>query len=242
LEPQDGIKDTFRTHFARLVNDCIENSRLFRAWRPETVDRALATRFLVNYDQLVRRFPSLIALGAARTLDEEARAVLALNLYQECGEGDLHRSHHAIFRKFLATAGIGLTESKPETSAKNWYNNFHQYINETPSPLAAFGAIAAGEYLAQPALGQLYSVIEPLFPGADVEYFTTHLAQEVDHIEDITQLLVNQVERGGAAEEIMEGFDKAIEIWRDYFEEVSEDIFQETESEQPSVNSRDTAV
>jgi hypothetical protein len=89
-----------------LVEDFLQNSSFFIFWASKGVTPSRCERFLVSFDYLVKSFPPLIAAGAYRVKDEAARAVLAVNLHQECGEGDVQRTHHAIYRKFLATSGI----------------------------------------------------------------------------------------------------------------------------------------
>ncbi len=124
----------------------------------------MSEKFLVTFDAR-KSFPALIAAGTARTTNEEARTVLAVNLYQECGEGDLGRTHYAIYRKFLLTAGIDLSSITENGFASEWRIRLSDYIKNAESPGAVLGALAAGEYLAQPALTRIYSVLKPHFPG-----------------------------------------------------------------------------
>src|SRR5580658_10407407 len=173
-----------------LIDEFIEGSVFFQAWKKAPPDKAAARRFLAAFDSLVKSFPSLIAAGAARMEDETTRTTLAVNLYQECGEGDVTRTHHAIYRKYLATAGIGLADLLEPAFAVEWRSRLVHYISQGSSAPAALGALAVGEFLAQPALSRIYGVIEPLYPGADKEYFTKHLQLETEHVREITDTIV----------------------------------------------------
>ena len=204
---------------SQLVDDLVDRSPFFRSWNPDLVDHAISRKFLVSFDSLVKSFPALIAAGAARMTDEESRTVLAVNLYQECGEGDITRTHHTIYRKFLTTAGIDVANIKENDFARDWRNCLSEYINKTGSVGEAIGALAAGEFLAQPALGRIYPVLKARYPQADPEYFTKHLELETEHVREITELISKQNSR-----EVLSGFEFGLSVWEVYFNQLAEFI------------------
>src|SRR5262249_13151232 len=106
-----------------------------------------------------------------------------------------------------------------------WRSNLLQYVTNTRSYLAALGALAAGEFLAQPVLSRIFSVVQQLYPNADVEYFTTHLELESDHMREIAALLARQAQLSEAVEDVTAGFVSGLEIWGDYFASLSEYLF-----------------
>ena len=221
----DSVQQEFFEKFNRSVEALIERSSFFNKWKPDKVDSAVADKFLANFNVLVGNFPGLIALGVSRAEDEDMRAVLAVNLHQECGEGDVSRTHHAIYRKFLATAGVDPNKAPPENFTSEWRSSLRGFITGTPSSGAALGALATGEFLAPPGLSRIFDVIEPLYPTADIEYFTTHLALEVEHIEEMAMLLSRQVKGGVTPEDVIEGFEFGIDTWETYFENLSRYLF-----------------
>ena len=154
-----------------LIEQFMKSCPFFKIWKKDFIDPTMSKKFLVTFDSLVKSFPTLIAAGAARMTDEETRTVLAVNLYQECGEGDLHRTHYAIYRKFLSTAGIDLSDLPERHFAARWRADLFEYINDAESAGAVLGVLAAGEFLAEPALTRIYSVIHSHYPEADQEYF-----------------------------------------------------------------------
>ncbi len=205
-----------------LIGKFIQESPFFSFWRTDRVTAPLCEKFLVSFDSLVKSFPSLIAAGTSRMEDENAKSALALNLYQECGEGDANRSHHAIYRKFLVTAGICFNSDAEDSFAIEWRTSLFEYINETKSIGAVLGVLAAGEFLAQPALSRIYAVIEPYYRQADQEYFTKHLVLEEDHVREITSIIINQAKKDGGWEEVLAGFLFGLSVWGSYFDRLSE--------------------
>ena len=129
-----------------LVDRFIATCPFFLKWNKGSIDRVMSERFLGTFDFLVKSFPALIAAGISRMEDEGCRTVLAVNLFQECGEGDVKRTHHAIFRNFLATAGIPLLNESQGSFAVEWRRRLQDYILEAESPAAILGVLAAGEF------------------------------------------------------------------------------------------------
>src|SRR5262249_87915 len=155
------------------------------------VNQQSAAQFLTAFGHLVASFPPLIALAAAR-VGENSRVVLAENLFQECGNGDVGRTHYAIFRNYLHSIGIvGIVETR-HSHTNAWRTRLWEYILAVDTPQQIIGATAAGEFLAQPALRRIYEVLNNLFPNADVEYFTKHLELEGEHVTAMTMLIVEQ--------------------------------------------------
>ena len=212
-----------------LVEELVERSPFFRSWKPDLVDSAISTRFLISFDTLVKSFPGLIAAGIARMTDEESRTVLAVNLYQECGEGDTNRTHYAIYRKFLATTGIDISIIQENDFAAEWRKRLLEYINDTESIGAVIGVLGAGEFLAQPALGQIYPLLKTHYPQADQEYFTKHLELETEHVREITDLISKQ-----DAGEVLSGSKFGLSVWETYFNQLADFIV----NKQPGMGNR----
>lgn len=202
--------------FEKLTDDLIERSDFFHFWKAEKVDRESAVRFLDSFDALVKSFPALIALGASRATDERSRVVLAVNLYQECGEGNPERTHYAIYRKFRETAGLAPGTALDPPFAAQWRETLHGYLRQA-SAGAVLGALAAGEFLAEPALSRVYPVLKNYFPDADQEYFTKHLVLETEHVEEITQIMARQAEGDGDWSQVETGFCFGLAAWESYF-------------------------
>jgi len=220
-----SVEDHFVEMFTSLIDKSLEESPFFQGWCKESVDTAEATRFLATFDALVRSFPGLIACGAARATDPDTRTVLAVNLYQECGEGNLKRTHHAIFRNFLATASVDPATAPAQTFTDDWREGLSSYIGGIDSPLSALGALAAGEFLAQPVLSRIFDVIGPMYPEADVEYFTTHLDLETEHVREVAGLLGRQVKISSSVQDVEEGFKFGLKTWVNYFDCLSDYVF-----------------
>jgi pyrroloquinoline quinone (PQQ) biosynthesis protein C len=214
-----------------LIDGFMEHCPFFSVWREGAINRAMSEKFLVTFDSLVKSFPALIAAGAARVTDEQTRVVLAVNLYQECGEGDPQRTHYAIYRKFLSTAGINLSSIFENAFAAEWRSRLSNYLKDAKSPGEVLGALAAGEFLAQPALSRIYSVLKPHYPGADQEYFTKHLVLEEDHVREITTMLAKEAQNNGGWDEVLSGFKYGLSVWETYFNHLTDFV---TKSQNPN--------
>ncbi len=211
-----------RNELNAMIDSFLEDCPFFLSWKKGSIDRTLSGKFLATFDTLVKSFPELIAAGASRMTDEEARTVLAVNLYQECGEGNVQRTHYAIYRKFLSTTGLDLSSVTENGFAEEWRTKMKGYIQDTGCVGAVLGALAAGEYLAQPALTRIYSVLKPLFPGADPEYFEKHLVLEEDHVREITGMMVKEAEKNDGLEAVLSGFKFGLSVWGEYFGHLAE--------------------
>jgi len=141
-------------------------------------------------------------------------------LYQECGEGDLSRTHHAIYRKYLVSVGIDVSDLPSLAFTQIWKLELSRFITVS-TPAAGLGALAAGEFLAQPALSRIFKVLKPLYPKAEDEYFTKHLVLETEHVEEIMALLEPLAQKG-QWKEVLEGFKKGLATWEDYFDQLAE--------------------
>jgi pyrroloquinoline quinone (PQQ) biosynthesis protein C len=205
-----------------LVEGFMGHCPFFSFWKEGSIDRTMSEKFLVTFDSLVKSFPALIAAGAARVTDEQTRVVLAVNLYQECGEGDPQRTHYAIYRKFLSTAGIDLSSISEDSFAAEWRTRLAGYLKAAANPGEVLGALAAGEFLAQPALSRIYSVLKPHYPGADQEYFTKHLVLEEDHVREITTMLAKEAGNKGGWDEVLSGFKYGLSVWETYFNHLTD--------------------
>ncbi len=86
------------------------------------------------------------------------------------------------------------------------------------------GVLAAGEYLAQPVLGKIFSVLQTFYPGADVEYFTKHLELETEHVKEITTTIAREVDNEHELVETFNGFKYGLFVWGSYFDRLTEFI------------------
>ena len=90
-----------------------------------------------------------------------------------------------------------------------------------------WGPWPAGEFLAEPALTQIYAVIQGHFPEADQEYFTKHLTLETEHMcGEITALLARQVKNEREWEKVKEGFHFGLTAWGNYFDALRDFVSQ----------------
>jgi len=205
------------------IDEFIAGSQFFADWVPGQVSQKTASRFLLAFDQLVASFPPLIALATSR-LGEGGRVLLAKNLFEECGEGDSSRTHHAVYRRYMETVGLDWRDARPHSPTVNWRRQLREMTLEG-EPAEAVGAIAAGEFLAQPALSRIFEALKPLSEGADIEYFTTHLQLETEHVEEVTELITIECPEDGAYAKVLRGFEAGLACWGTWFDAIAAEVF-----------------
>jgi pyrroloquinoline quinone (PQQ) biosynthesis protein C len=205
------------------IDEFIDSTPFFDAWIRRH-DKSSVSRFLASFEHLVSSFPSLIALAAA-CVDGNSRLTLAQNLLEECGNGNLTRSHHAIFLKYLRSAGVNLTSYDTDLHTDKWRSRLWNYILAAETPEKVIGAVAAGECLARPALQRIYEILRTHHPDADAEYFTQHLELEQIHVGELCKLIVDHCETDAQHNLVTDGFDAALQAWGMWFDGVCGDLF-----------------
>ncbi len=81
--------------------------------------------------------------------------------------------------------------------------------------------MAAGEFLAQPALGHIYPLLKAHYPQADQEYFTKHLDLEAEHVREVTELISRQASGDKEWDAVLEGFQYGLSVWGTYFDQLA---------------------
>jgi pyrroloquinoline quinone (PQQ) biosynthesis protein C len=206
-----GVIQILQGKVERLIAD----SPFFAAWEPGRVTKLVAGSFLLTFNNLVGSFPPIIAFATSR-LGEAARVVLAKNLFEECGEGDAARTHHAIYRNFLRGAGLSADATPMDEHTERWKTFQWNYISVS-RPAELVGFIAAGEVLAHPALSRIFEPMQALYPDTDIEYFTTHLAQEVQHVNELATLIAAECDDAESFDRMIHGFDQGLLNWDYWF-------------------------
>lgn len=144
-----------------------ELGRQHPLWKHELLERCRSGRLglaevrtlAVQMYKFSREFSRYLAAALAACAHEEARIVIAENLWEELGEGDLAQSHPVLFRRFTRAIGIDdktleATPPEPETQALiDTYLGFA----ERYGVVGALGAIC---YSSEGIVGALYSHLQ----------------------------------------------------------------------------------
>lgn len=152
--------------------------------------------FARQYYLYSRWFSMYVAAVIANMPDEKPRGYLVKNLYEESGEGNLERSHPAIFRRFLAALRLDASEVERAEPLPETRLFIHEYLFLCRGGpfLKALGALGPGTesivpYIYHPIHEGLRK--EPGLKEKDYEFFTLHMHLDVEHSANIKEALLD---------------------------------------------------
>jgi pyrroloquinoline-quinone synthase len=153
---------------------------------PGGVTREQARRFaLLYYPHIFRtRLYQANALGISP--DERVQAVVADILYDEYGNGDISRTHPAVYRKFLKATGVPESEwsIEPRFPELVMYIESMMRLTQTGDWLAAAAAVGiASEWPIPRLYGDFLKGLRTI-PGVkedDLELFISHIGIDEHH-------------------------------------------------------------
>lgn len=185
-----------------------------------------------NHFPLVCVFTSYLERLLVRAPTSDAKLWLAKVLVDEYGEGSNGEDHSTLYAHFLRSTGSTVPEEKhgkvPQP-ALDFIVEHRRIVNEEPF-LVGLGAVGPGHEWAIPKM--FHAVIPGLrragFSDAEIDYFTLHVAQDVDHGRWLEEALVRfgssaearaQIRRGAllsleARGRFWSGVQRAVVRWR----------------------------
>lgn len=185
-----------------------------------------------NHFPLVCVFTSYLERLLVRAPTSDAKLWLAKVLVDEYGEGSNGHDHSTLYAGFLRSTGSTVPDEKhgkvPQP-ALDFIATHRRIVNEEPF-LVGLGAVGPGHEWAIPKM--FHAVIPGLrragFTDAEIDYFTLHVAQDVDHGRWLEEALVRfgstaearaQIRRGAllsleARGRFWSGVQRAVVRWR----------------------------
>lgn len=147
-----------------------------------------------NHFPLVCVFTSYLERLLVRAPTSDAKLWLAKVLVDEYGEGSNGEDHTTLYAHFLRSTGSTVPEEKhgkvPQP-ALDFIATHRRIVNDEPF-LVGLGAVGPGHEWAIPKM--FHAVIPGLrragFSDAEIDYFTLHVAQDVDHGRWLEEALV----------------------------------------------------
>lgn len=161
--------------------------------------------FATEFFHFSRTFPAMLANLLVNTADEAEAFELTKVLTSELGDGDPHRRHELLFRKFLVSVGIDPRKliGRPMKSTTKAYLDGLWRLYGGSNHAKALGASFGLENMAIPMWDQLLpglrAVKKTRIPRMDIEYFTFHRELESQH-EDAMEEVSNIVGDDPASE------------------------------------------
>ena len=169
-----------------LNHGAIHNPYLTRFQRGALSDRDLY-EFAYEFYNFARFFPKILVAQLVNTEDESVADELTRVLYSELGDGHPEHRHELLYRRFLRSIGITVSEALtlpmlPSTKAYiNGMEDLYGSGNHHQALGASFGlenmAITMWDHL----IPGLLIIKESRFPDLDLAYFTFHRDLEATH-------------------------------------------------------------
>lgn len=162
-----------------------------------------------NHYPLVCAFTSYLETLLVRGPASDTKLWLAKVLVDEYGEGSRGEDHAALYARFLAACGSPTGDERdariPEP-AHAFISEHRRIVREEPF-LVGLGAVGPGHEWAIPKMFE--SITAGLrragFSSEEIEYFTLHTAQDVDHGDWLEQALERLAGSESARAEIRRG-------------------------------------
>lgn len=161
----------------------------------EPLTRQQLQTFGLQHYQLVKVFTTYMTNLLPKFPDKAGGQLLRSIFDDEFGQWTIFRSHAALYRKFLKALGLvdedwGRVRLLPETSG---FIEFHLSLTREATLHEGIGAIGPAHEFSIPTM--FAYLLEGLRKNApltdeDVEYFTMHIIQDVEHAKIFNDLIV----------------------------------------------------
>jgi pyrroloquinoline-quinone synthase len=222
--------------FMQQLEDEIHAHPLFteafvtRLSSPGRVSRDQARRFaLLYYPHIFRtRLYQANALGIAP--DERLQFVLAEILYDEYGNGDLSRTHPAVYRKFLKATGVPMSEwtLEPRFHELAVYIATMMRLTQSGDWLAAAAAVGIASEWPIPRLYGAFlkglRTVEGLVED-DLELFTSHIGIDEHHSQMMRDVLAPYAETDEGRARIRDGVQTNLNARRILMQGLHREVF-----------------
>lgn len=141
-----------------------------------------------------KEFNHLLARILVHCPDEDARVVIAENLYEELGEGDVGATHPELFRRFTRAIGIAdrLLERIPAEPETTWLVDTYLGLAERRGYLAALAAVC---FASEGIVSVLYThlrqgIVEARsLPEESLIFFDLHISADVGHAARLSHIV-----------------------------------------------------
>jgi pyrroloquinoline-quinone synthase len=172
-------------------------------WRHPFVERCRAGQLTLPQVRVLgaqmykfcHEFPCFLASALASCKHEEARMVIAENLWEELGEGDPQRAHATLFRRFTQALGIddaqlSAVSAQPETAAL-----IDTYLNLSDR-YGVLGILGALCYASEGIVAALYTQIQRgllrtiPFDKQALVFFDVHIHVDDGHADKLESVML----------------------------------------------------
>jgi len=201
-------EDIIRSMKGMIAASGINTNAFYKTFRQAPLPPATLKKVFQQYFYYIRTFPQILAGTSHRTESEVIRMKLARTVVSELGDG-VGEAHFIMFERVLAGVGIQLDDWKkveyiPEASAL--VAGLRRIFLEG-STEQAIGAHYIIEEFGFPMIANLYEGFR-LYDGwqhEDFTYFYLHMLVETDHVEWISDAVMEAAREARNGNDILEG-------------------------------------
>lgn len=181
-----------------LKHGAINNPYLDR-FRTGALSESELQAFAIEFYSFARFFPKILVSQLINTEDESIAEELTRVLYSELGDGNPGHRHELLYRRFLTSVGVSITDAltRPMMPSTKAYIEGMERLYSSGNHEQALGASFGLENMAITMWDHLIPGLETLkhsrYGHMDIEYFTFHRELESTH-EDAMEKAVAAME------------------------------------------------
>lgn len=199
--------------------------------------------FGLQHYQLVKVFLNYMTNVLPKIPDKDAADLFRRVFDDEFGQYTIFRSHPALYRNFLRAIGLkdedwGQVPLLPETAQ---FIEEHMQLTRGSDFLASLGAVGPGHEFSIPTM--FTYIVRGLkkntsLTEGQMEYFTCHIEEDVEHAKVFNQLIARHVETEEGQIRLREGTMRSLSLRKYFWDGLSRTVFNEYSSSTLGVASK----
>ena len=227
MDPQSFIKSLEEE---TLRHEAVQHPFLLR-FAADTLTPVQIQTFGLQHYQLVKVFVNYMTNVLPKIPDKDAADLFRKVFDDEFGQYTIFRSHPALYRNFLKSLGLkdedwGRVPLLPETSQ---FIEKHMQLTRGSDFLYSLGAVGPGHEFSIPTM--FTYIVRGLKKNSSLseeqmEYFTCHIEQDVEHANIFNQLISRHVETEDGQTRLREGTMKSLSLRKYFWDGLNRTIFK----------------
>jgi len=212
-----------------LYHEAVQHPFLLRFASDSLTQTQIQTFGLQHY-QLVKVFVNYMTNVLPKIPDQDATTLFRKVFDDEFGQYTIFRSHPALYRNFLRAIGLkdedwGRISLLPETAQ---FIEEHMQLTRGNDFLSALGAVGPGHEFSIPTM--FTYIVRGITNNTaltedQIEYFTCHIKEDVEHAKIFNQLIARHVETEDGQVRLREGTMRSLSLRKCFWDGLNRTIF-----------------
>ncbi len=212
-----------------LRHEAVQHPFLLR-FAKDTLTLTQIQTFGLQHYQLVKVFLNYMTNVLPKIPDKDATDLFRKVFDDEFGQYTIFRSHPALYRNFLKAVGLkdedwGRVPLLPETAA---FIEEHLQLTRGSDFLLSLGAVGPGHEFSIPTMfTYIVSGLKKNTPLTEeqMEYFTCHIEQDVEHAKVFYQWISRHVETEEGQMRLREGTMRSLSLRKQFWDGLNRTVF-----------------